>query len=208
MIINEIKLDFNINNQPSNGFEIPEILVNTITDEIANNNSQMINSESIINEFNSNKILKKDICTRYMNTEFEAIVMESNRFKNKKWDNKDSTMNIRSVEEKVYFQKQENERYKNPHLPWIYKDLKGNFCLVSAVFHKANYKKQLSKPRDHELMKSDRPSFVTVLSITKDAAARLTDSVGTLADIVDLALESNFVNLSVDRNDVSALLFL
>ena len=36
-----------------------------------------------------------------------------------------------------------------------------------------------SKPRDHPLLKSDRPPYITILSLVRDAAARLPDGVGT-----------------------------
>lgn len=41
----------------------------------------------------------------------------------------------------------------------------------------------VAKPREHVLLKPDRPSHVTILCLVRDAAARLPNGVGTRADI-------------------------
>ena len=40
-----------------------------------------------------------------------------------------------------------------------------------------------SKPREHPLLKNDRLPYITILSLVRDAAAKLPNSVGTRSDI-------------------------
>ncbi|KAJ1617593.1 hypothetical protein T492DRAFT_893425 [Pavlovales sp. CCMP2436] len=46
---------------------------------------------------------------------------------------------------------------------------------------------------EHALLRSDRPSHVTILTLVRDAAARLPDGVGTRADVSELLRDSQFV---------------
>ena len=41
----------------------------------------------------------------------------------------------------------------------------------------------MSKAREHFLLKSERPSVVTILSLARDAASRLPNGEGTRADV-------------------------
>ena len=47
-----------------------------------------------------------------------------------------------------------------------------------------------SAPIHHVLLKSQRPSFVSILSIVRDAVARLPDGVGTRLDVTELCKDS------------------
>jgi len=42
----------------------------------------------------------------------------------------------------------------------------------------------------HPLLKTDRPPFVSILTIVRDAVARLPDGVGTRLDVTELCKES------------------
>ena len=48
----------------------------------------------------------------------------------------------------------------------------------------------VAKPREHVLLKPDRPSHVTILCLVRDAAARMPNGKGTRADICQLLKES------------------
>lgn len=47
-----------------------------------------------------------------------------------------------------------------------------------------------NKARDHFLLKSTRPSYVTLLSVVRDAASKLPNGRGTRNDICTLLRES------------------
>lgn len=59
------------------------------------------------------------------------------------------------------------------------------------------------KPRDHPLLKSERPACVTILTLVRDAAARLPNGVGTRADISELLKESQYVNEDLPEEKLS-----
>jgi hypothetical protein len=121
-------------------------------------------------------------------------ILDNERFKNSKINKNQLTIRPRTKEEIKEYQQQEAERYKHPHLPWEYKNSEGMISIVAPVVKKAFTQANSSKPRDHVLLKSDRPSYVTILSLGRDAAARLPDGVGTRADICDLLKDSQYVN--------------
>ena len=58
----------------------------------------------------------------------------------------------------------------------------------------------LVKPRDHFLLKAERPAFITLLCLVRDSAARLPKGFGTRTDICGLLKESQFV-VSEGRNE-------
>ena len=62
--------------------------------------------------------------------------------------------------------------------------------------------KQNSKPREHFLLKAERPSYITILCLVRDAAARLPGGVGTRADICELLKESQYINESITDDKV------
>jgi nuclear factor related to kappa-B-binding protein len=49
------------------------------------------------------------------------------------------------------------------------------------------------KPRDHYLLRSERPAYITLLCLVRDAAARLPKGFGTRTDICELLKESQFI---------------
>lgn len=82
------------------------------------------------------------------------------------------------------YRKQELGRYSNPTKPWIYSCEDGRKVTVAPVAKKISV--LTGKPRDHPLLKSERPACVTILTLVRDAAARLPSGVGTRADISEL----------------------
>jgi nuclear factor related to kappa-B-binding protein len=54
-----------------------------------------------------------------------------------------------------------------------------------------------SKPREHFLLKTERPSYITILCLVRDAAAKLPNGVGTRADICELLKESQYINENI-----------
>jgi hypothetical protein len=132
---------------------------------------------------------------------FDSI-LNNERFKNSKINKNQLTIKPRTKEEIKDFQQQETERYKNPHLPWEYKNPDGSTSVVAPV-QKKMYTQATSKPRDHVLLKSDRPSYVTILCLGRDAAARLPDGVGTRADICDLLKDSQYVNERLSDSQIN-----
>lgn len=77
--------------------------------------------------------------------------------------------------------KQEKERYQNPLAPYTFTCLDGSKATVAPAA-----KKLLigvgSKPRQHELLKNERPPYVTILSLVRDAAAYDTSILHSLID--------------------------
>jgi len=54
-------------------------------------------------------------------------------------------------------------------------------------------------------LRKDRPSFITILSLVRDAAARLPDGVGTRADICELLKESQYINEDIPDDKLSTI---
>ena len=50
---------------------------------------------------------------------------------------------------------------------------------------------------------SDRPSYVTILCLARDAAARLPEGVGTRADICDLLKDSQYTNEKLSDSQIN-----
>uniref|UniRef100_A0A8C6XGM5 Nuclear factor related to kappa-B-binding protein n=1 Tax=Naja naja TaxID=35670 RepID=A0A8C6XGM5_NAJNA len=107
-------------------------------------------------------------------------------------------------EEKRVFQEQERYRYSQPHKAFT-------FCMhgfesvvgpVKGVFDKET---SLNKPREHSLLRSDRPAYVTILSLVRDAAARLPNGEGTRAEICELLKDSQFLAPDVTSPQVNTV---
>jgi nuclear factor related to kappa-B-binding protein len=61
-----------------------------------------------------------------------------------------------------------------------------------------------SAPIHHVLLKTERPPFVSILSIVRDAVARLPDGIGTRTDVVELCKESQYLATgTMDENLMS-----
>lgn len=58
-----------------------------------------------------------------------------------------------------------------------------------------------TKPRGHSLLVADRPNFVTILALVRDATARLPNGEGTRADICQLLKDSQYIREQSDIDD-------
>lgn len=101
------------------------------------------------------------------------------------------------------FHQQELERYSNPTVSYTYKLPNGEARWVAPVCKKVM---DISvRPRDHFLLLSDRPSAVTILSLVRDAAAKMPEGYGTRGDICELLKESQFINPNIDEERMSTV---
>jgi len=142
----------------------------------------------------TNNKTNKNISSNVLNpNSLNADGQACDRLNNLKINKNQLTIRPRTKEEIKEFQRQELERYKKPHLPWKYVHPDGSSSVVAPVQKKIPSSGQ-TKPRDHVLLKGDRPSYVTILCLARDAAARLPEGVGTRADICDLLKESQYTN--------------
>ncbi|XP_063959535.1 nuclear factor related to kappa-B-binding protein-like [Lytechinus pictus] len=104
------------------------------------------------------------------------------------------------VETKVVFPsfaEQERERYSQPHKAFVYKmpEYEAIVAPVKGVFAKETTP---NKAREHALLISDRPSYVTILSLVRDAVARLPNGEGTRATVCELLKDSQYLADSSD----------
>ncbi|KAK8621114.1 hypothetical protein V6N13_067555 [Hibiscus sabdariffa] len=90
-----------------------------------------------------------------------------------------------------YFRKEEAVRYFFPERAFSYTTLDGRKSTVAPLRRCSG--KPSSKCREHFMLKADRPPNITVLSLVRDAAARLPDRVGTRADICVLVRDSQYI---------------
>jgi hypothetical protein len=128
-------------------------------------------------------------------------ILSPERFKNMKINKNQLTIRTRTKEDIKEYQRQELERYKNPHLPWEYINPDKSKSIVAPVLKKMPSSLS-SKPREHAMLKQDRPSYVTILCLARDAAAKLPDGVGTRADICDLLKDSQYINERLSDSQV------
>ena len=128
-------------------------------------------------------------------------ILKSDRFKNVKKNKIQITIKPRSKEEIESFREQEKERYKYPHKPWEYTLSNGNVAIVAPLF--SSQKAMIVKARDHELLKNERPPYITLLALVRDAAARLENGVGTRLDICDLLKDSQYINENISESKIN-----
>ncbi|CAB3994294.1 nuclear factor related to kappa-B-binding isoform X2, partial [Paramuricea clavata] len=98
-----------------------------------------------------------------------------------------------TVVEKTEYQVQERQRYENPHKPFIYK-MHGFESIVAPVKGVFTKESNLNKAREHSLLVSKRPPYVTILTLVRDAAARLPNGEGTRAEVCLLLKDSQYIN--------------
>ena len=85
---------------------------------------------------------------------------------------------MRSEEEITLFRNEELIRYQNPTLPFEYTLSKTTKRIVAPACKKLSDSNNL-KAREHYLLKASRPPVVTLLSLVRDAAAKLPNGSGT-----------------------------
>lgn len=88
------------------------------------------------------------------------------------------------------FRAQETQRYKVPERAFRYHNPWGD-SIVGPL--KRGPALDGGRPREHVLLRNERPSHVTILCIVRDAASRLPGGRGTRADICDLLRDSQYI---------------
>ncbi|XP_048588629.1 nuclear factor related to kappa-B-binding protein isoform X3 [Nematostella vectensis] len=96
--------------------------------------------------------------------------------------------------EREIFRAQEAKRYINPHLAYTFV-MHGFESIVGPVKGVFSKETNLNKAREHSLLISNRPPFVTILTLVRDAAARLPNGEGTRAEVCELLKDSQFLNM-------------
>ncbi|KAL3265604.1 hypothetical protein HHI36_009808 [Cryptolaemus montrouzieri] len=102
-------------------------------------------------------------------------------------------------EEIEKFQEQEKKRYENPHRAFTY-CCNGYESVVAPLKGIYNPAVGSAKARGHTILTADRPNFVTILSLVRDATARLPNGEGTRGDIVELLKHSQYISPTATDN--------
>ena len=101
------------------------------------------------------------------------------------------------------FRRQESVRYMNPHRSFTY-TLNSNRCVVAPVKGVVSRERAGFKVREHTLLDSTRPPCVTILTLVRDAVARLENGEGTRQDICQLVQDSQYINSSASESHINA----
>jgi len=104
-----------------------------------------------------------------------------------------------SQAEILEFQRQERIRFEFPHRPFTYR-LNGYESVVGPVKGIYTQSLPLNKARGHAVMVDDRPPFVTILTLVRDATARLPNGEGTRSEISELLKCSQYVSQQAADN--------
>ncbi|KAJ7996689.1 hypothetical protein DPEC_G00239630 [Dallia pectoralis] len=107
-------------------------------------------------------------------------------------------------DERHVFQVQEQQRYEQPHKAFTFR-MHGFESVVGPVKGVFDKEMSLNKAREHTLLRSDRPAYVTILSLVRDAAARLPNGEGTRAEICELLKDSQFLAPGVTSAQVNTV---
>lgn len=107
-------------------------------------------------------------------------------------------------DERHVFQVQEQQRYDKPHKAFAFR-MHGFESVVGPVKGVFDKETSLNKAREHTLLRSDRPAYVTILSLVRDAAARLPNGEGTRAEICELLKDSQFLAPDVTSAQVNTV---
>lgn len=97
------------------------------------------------------------------------------------------------------FREQERKRYDNPHKAFTYR-CNGYESVVGPLKGIYNASVGNTKARGHTMLNADRPNFVTILSLVRDATARLPNGEGTRADICELLKSSQYISKDAPDN--------
>lgn len=102
-------------------------------------------------------------------------------------------VNKATADEMSEFREQERRRFENPHLSFTYR-MHGYESVVGPVKGIYTQIPALTKARGHNMLTQDRPNFVTILTLVRDATARLPNGEGTRADICELLKSSQYIS--------------
>ena len=103
-----------------------------------------------------------------------------------------------SAEQLAAFRAEEERRYASPEAPFTFTLRDGSRSCVAPL------RKSSSKAREHFLLENDRPAGVTLLSLVRDAAARLPGGEGSRTDVCELLKESAHVISSVNDAQITS----
>lgn len=95
-------------------------------------------------------------------------------------------------EEIAEFREQERKRFEHPEKSFTYR-MHGYESVVGPVKGIYTQIPALTKARGHTMLTADRPSFVTILTLVRDATARLPNGEGTRSDICELLRSSQYI---------------
>lgn len=101
------------------------------------------------------------------------------------------------------FRLQEKDRFSQPWAPFVYNQ-HGYASIVGPVRTAAagGTKGAPGRAREHPLLKSDRPPWVNISEIVRDAVARLPNGEGTRPEIAMLVQDSSFLVPSFNPRQV------
>uniref|UniRef100_A0A7N0UBH3 DEUBAD domain-containing protein n=1 Tax=Kalanchoe fedtschenkoi TaxID=63787 RepID=A0A7N0UBH3_KALFE len=122
---------------------------------------------------------------------FQFTLEEKDRFKDQRAQKSACTFEPSSAEVRDYFRLEEALRYSIPDRVFAYTAADGSKSMVAPLRRCGG--KPTSKPRDHYLLKPDRPPHVTILCVVRDAASRLPGCIGTRSDICTLMRDSQYI---------------
>ncbi|XP_050542288.1 nuclear factor related to kappa-B-binding protein isoform X2 [Daktulosphaira vitifoliae] len=111
-------------------------------------------------------------------------------------------------EERADFQSQERQRFLKPHRSFVYR-MHGYESIVGPVRGIYNSSNIHKAARGHSLLIENRPHFISILVLVRDATARLPNGMGTRSDICTLLKDSQYlmdVNQTELHNAVSGAL--
>lgn len=100
------------------------------------------------------------------------------------------------------FRNQETRRYAVPERAFRYRNPWGD-SIVGPL--KRGPALDGGRPREHGLLRNERPSHVTILCIVRDAASRLPGGRGTRADICDLLRDSQYIREGATYQQLNTL---
>ncbi|XP_065644206.1 nuclear factor related to kappa-B-binding protein isoform X2 [Hydra vulgaris] len=156
-------------------------------------------------DYTNNSIILP-LCNHWMDTLGEAMAPNTNKECNKEKQDVDRTSYSvcpSSNEQKEEFRRQEKERFLKPYMPFVY-TLHGYSSVaapVKGVFKDSNF--DTAKAREHAMLVSERPAYVTILSLVRDAVARLPNGEGTRAEVCLLLRDSQFLNPKATDSQVN-----
>ncbi|XP_050419818.1 LOW QUALITY PROTEIN: uncharacterized protein LOC126832847 [Adelges cooleyi] len=111
-------------------------------------------------------------------------------------------------DQRAIFQSQERQRFLKPHRSFVYL-MHGYESVVGPVRGIYNSSNIHKAARGHSLLIENRPHFISILVLVRDATARLPNGMGTRGDICTLLKDSQYlmeVNQSELHNAVSGAL--
>lgn len=101
------------------------------------------------------------------------------------------------------YRTQETERYRNPLKAWEFFLSDGSRAVVAPVCKKAV--NLASKAREHPVLKKNRPPFITILCLVRDAAAKMQGGSGTRADVCHILRESQYIIENTSDTTLSSI---